>query len=217
MAPQTGMWGMQGTWSCRARIAEPMAIFALIMAYIWKLRYTWHGCWVLILGLVLLSHALRKESAGELGFARRNLEGCLRECATLLLLLTLAMLAAGMVFSTTRPIAFDEGLTALLGYLPWGLLQQYLLNGYFVRRFETAWPRHAPLAAAALFGAAHLPNWFLAPVAFLAGYCCGCVYLRHRNLYFLGLAHGTIGFLLFLVVPDSISHHLAIGPGWLRR
>jgi hypothetical protein len=40
------------------------------------------------------------------------------------------------------------------------------------------------------------------------------VYHRYKNLYFLGLAHATIGFLLFLVVPDSVSHHLRVGPGW---
>ena len=29
--------------------------------------------------------------------------------------------------------------------------------------------------------------------------------MRHKNLYFLGIAHATIGFLLFLVVPDSVA------------
>jgi hypothetical protein len=36
-------------------------------------------------------------------------------------------------------------------------------------------------------------------------------------MYFLGLAHGTIGSLLFLVIPDSISHHLVVGPGFFLR
>lgn len=53
-------------------------------------------------------------------------------------------------------------------------------------------------------------------VTLLLGYCCAIVYRRYKNLYFLGLAHGTVGFLLYLVVPDSISHHLNVGPGWFR-
>ena len=40
------------------------------------------------------------------------------------------------------------------------------------------------------------------------------IYLRYRNLYFLGMAHGVVGFLLYLVVPDTISHHLSVGPKW---
>jgi membrane protease YdiL (CAAX protease family) len=54
-------------------------------------------------------------------------------------------------------------------------------------------------------------------VALLGGWCATEVYRRHRNLYFLGIAHATIGFLLFVTVPDSISHHLNIGPGLLHR
>jgi membrane protease YdiL (CAAX protease family) len=100
-------------------------------------------------------------------------------------------------------------------YLPWGLFQQYLLNGFCLTRLEIALPqRGAALAAAALFSAIHAPNWFLMLVTFGAGYAAARLYTSYRNLYFLGLAHGTVGVLLFLVVPDSISHHLVIGPGW---
>ena len=30
------------------------------------------------------------------------------------------------------------------------------------------------------------------------------------------IAHGAVGFLLFLVVPDSVSHHLNVGPRLVR-
>jgi membrane protease YdiL (CAAX protease family) len=74
----------------------------------------------------------------------------------------------------------------------------------------------APRIAAALFASAHTPNWFLMATTLLLGYCCALIYQRHKNLYFLGIAHGTVGFLLYLVVPDSISHHLNVGPGWFH-
>jgi hypothetical protein len=51
-------------------------------------------------------------------------------------------------------------------------------------------------------------------VTLAGGYTCARVYLQHRNLYFLGLAHGVVGFLIYLVVPDSVSHHLYVGPKW---
>jgi membrane protease YdiL (CAAX protease family) len=69
--------------------------------------------------------------------------------------------------------------------------------------------------AAGLFSLAHLPNWFLMPVTFIGGYVCVRVYLRYRSLYVLALAHGIVGFVLFLIVPDSVSAHFLIGPRYL--
>jgi membrane protease YdiL (CAAX protease family) len=199
----------------RVQLLEPLSIFALIMAYIWQLRYSHHGAWLAILGFMVLSHILRHEGAEVLGFHRRNLRECLREFAPMLAFIGLAMLAGGILLQTTRPIRFGDAFLAFAGYLPWGTFQQYLLNGYFLNRFTTAMTgRSAALTSAVLFSGAHLPNWFLMVVTLGLGYLCGRIYLRYKNLYFLGIAHATIGFLLFLVVPDSVSHHLVVGPGW---
>jgi hypothetical protein len=47
----------------------------------------------------------------------------------------------------------------------------------------------------------------------VAGYVAALAYLRYRNLFVLGVAHALLGTLLWLVVPDSVSHHLVVGPG----
>jgi len=199
-------------------LLEPISIFALIMAYIWQLRYSHHGFWLAILALMLLSHRIRGERPATLGFHGRNLRDCISEFAPALAFLALVLLASGILLQTTRPLRSDQAFWALTGYLPWGLFQQYILNGYFLNRFDSVLSRRtAPMISAALFSGAHLPNWFLMAVTLLAGYICARIYRRYKNLYFLGLAHGTIGFLLFLVVPDSISHHLIVGPGWFGR
>jgi membrane protease YdiL (CAAX protease family) len=199
-------------------VLEPLTVFGLIMAYIWDLRFSHHSIWMAILGFLLLSHALRREGAETLGFHVRNLRKCLDDFLPLLGFVGLTALAAGFLLQTTRPIRFSDAFLAWLGYLPWGTFQQYLLNGYFVNRLGRVMaPRHASIASAALFSGAHLPNWFLMAVTLLLGYYCACLYQRHKNLYFLGIAHATVGFLLFLVVPDSISHHLVVGPGWFGR
>jgi membrane protease YdiL (CAAX protease family) len=209
---------MSATTSRKIALAEPLAVFALIMAYIWELRYSHRGAWLGILGLMLLSHRLRGERAEALGFRRRNLRGCLEELAPPLVFLALVLVACGILLQTTRPMRSDQAFWALAGYLPWGLFQQYVLNGYFLNRFDSALSRRsAPMISAALFSGVHLPNLFLMAVTFLAGYASVRIYRRYNNLYFLGLAHGTVGFLLLLVVPDSISHHLIVGPGWFVR
>ena len=180
----------------------------MIMVYIWRLRFTRPLSWTVILLLIVASHVFRRESAARLGFRLKNLRSSLAELTPFVAVLALALLALGLVFRTIRPITLESGFFSLLMYCGWGLFQQYLLNGYFVNRLG------APLMAAVLFSAVHAPNWFLMLVTLPAGYLCAKAYLRFANLYVLGLAHGVIGFLIYLVVPDTISHHLYVGPKW---
>ncbi|HSB14273.1 MAG TPA: CPBP family intramembrane glutamic endopeptidase [Bryobacteraceae bacterium] len=199
-------------------ILEPLAVFGLIVAYIWGLRAMYPNLWIAILGLMLLSHLLHGESPGLLGFGTRNLQGVMREIAPPLAFLALLMLACGILLRTIRPISVDGAVVALAGYLPWGLLQQYILNGYFLNRLDAVLsPRAAVVITAMLFCAAHAPNWFLMGVTLPGSYWATRVYQRRRNLYVMGLAHAIVGFLLFLVVPDSITHHLRVGPAWFSR
>lgn len=200
------------------RAVEPVATFALIMLYIWRLRASAPASWVPMFGLLLLSHYYHGEEAETLGFRRTNFTRCAEAFAPTLLFLALALLSTGILLQTTRPICFDQGLMGFAGYCLWGLFQQYVLNGYFVNRFHDAAPaRYVPALAGALFATVHLPNWFLMAISFVAGYLCAQIYLKYRNLYFLGIAHGAIGFLLFLVVPDTISRHLTVGPAWFSH
>ena len=43
-------------------ILEPLLMFGLIVAYIWKLRFVCPTCWIVIPGLMIFSHLLRHES-----------------------------------------------------------------------------------------------------------------------------------------------------------
>ncbi len=197
---------------------EPAGLFVFLMAYIWIWRARHPYLWIAILACLLLSHLLHRESAGDLGFGRRSLRECAHRFAPALAILALLLLAAGLLLHTTRQMASGQAFLALFAYLPWGVVQQYLLNGYFLNRFDRAFsPRPSAWLTAALFAAAHTPNWFLMAVALLGGWCATQVYRRRRNLYFLGIAHATVGFLLFVTVPDSISHHLDVGPGLLHQ
>lgn len=126
------------------KLAEPVAVFGLIMLYIWWLRFSYRDAWIPILGLVLLSHRWHGEAARPLGFRLHNLRKCLEEYAPPLLLLVLTLLALGMILETTRPVRLEQALSVWTGYLPWGLFQQYLLNAYFQNRFAEASPKRRP-------------------------------------------------------------------------
>jgi membrane protease YdiL (CAAX protease family) len=207
------------SWVARRRaILEPAGIFLLIMDYIWKVRYIYPLFALGILGLVVASHWVHRERAAALGFRSVNFRKCVEDFAPAVILLALLLLGTGDLLDSIRPIGFDNAMLAWCGYLPWGLFQQYVLNGYFLNRLEQVVPRRlAIVLSAALFAGVHLPNWFLMIVTLLLGYGSAWIYSRYRNLYFLGGAHATLGFLLYLVVPDSVSHHLVVGPGWFTH
>jgi len=198
-------------------LLEPLLMFGLIMTYIWKLRFIHPTLWLAIPALLFVSHLLHHESARALGFELRGLPALLKKFAPFLILIAAALLSTAALFHTLRPIGFRGALFALAPYLPWGLAQQYVLNGYFLNRLDAALPRPAAsLFAALLFSAAHAPNPFLMAVTFPLALCATLIYRRTHNLYLLGIAHAIVGLLLFLVIPDSVSHHLRVGPGWFR-
>ncbi|HKV55611.1 MAG TPA: CPBP family glutamic-type intramembrane protease [Candidatus Binataceae bacterium] len=197
---------------------EPVSIFAGIMLSIWKLRFVHPWSWAPLLALVIVSHVVRRQKAPALGFRAAHLWDCIRTFGPILTGLVAFLYGAGVYFGTIRPLGWERASIGLALYLPWGLFQQYLLNAYFLKRFETVLsPRAACLTTAALFSAVHSPNWFLMLVTPVAAWGAIQVYRKYSNLYFLGLAHATIGFLLFVAVPDSVSHHLNIGPGSLSH
>jgi hypothetical protein len=195
--------------------AESGSVLALILLYIWWIRPHFPLFWILLLAFVLLSHAVRKETPASLGFHKADFKASAVAYGPYALLLALVLVGAGALFDTIREISIQWACANFGLYCLWGLFQQYLLNGYFINRF-VRFTERAPFLAAIIFSAVHTPNWFLMLVTFIGGYCASIAYLRFRNLYFLGLAHGVLGFLIYLVVPDSISRHLWVGPKWFR-
>ena len=101
------------------------------------------------------------------------------------------------------------GLGELLRYLPWALLQQYLLLVFVARRIDTVLPGRAPavLACATLFALAHAPNTALMLLAFTGGLWWTWWFLQRRALLPVVIAHALAGAILQAITSNS---------GWLR-
>jgi hypothetical protein len=195
---------------------EPAVIFLLIMLYIWWMR-PGHQSWAFVIfTMVVLSHYWHGESRQDLGFRAANFRTCFAIFLPALAFVSLLLLATGILLHTLRVLDMERAIIGFLSYCTWGLFQQYLLNAFFVNRLQpvSTSANQAAALGAGFFACAHTPNWFLMLVGFATGYCCARIWIRYRNLYFLGIAHGAIGSMLYLVVPDAISHHLVVGPGW---
>ncbi|HOL71872.1 MAG TPA: CPBP family intramembrane metalloprotease [Bryobacteraceae bacterium] len=211
-----GEEGRQRDWDA---LLEAVAVFVLIMIYIWWLRL-WHAwLWMPLLAGVMLTHWARREHPRRLGFLATGFRQAFAPVLLCTAGICAALLALGALLGTIREVTPARAATGVFGYVGWGLFQQYLLNGYFVNRLAefagNPGGQFAPVSAAVLFSLAHLPNWFLMPVTLAGGYVCARVYLRYRNLYALAIAHGLVGYCLYSIVPDSVSAHFLVGPRYL--
>jgi Type II CAAX prenyl endopeptidase Rce1-like len=196
-------------------LAEALGVFAFVMLFIWRLQLFHPWLAIVVPVFTVATHVARRENIRCLGFGRKDF----RAGVPLLLAAGSAaflFLAAGSLAGTIRRMTPGEVAVGFAAYVVWGVFQQYLLNAFLANRLAefmgVSGSRVVPLAAAALFSLAHLPNWFLMAVTFAGGYLSVRVYQRCRSLYVLGIAHAVIALSLFLAVPDSISGHFLIGP-----
>jgi membrane protease YdiL (CAAX protease family) len=113
---------------------------------------------------------------------------------------------------------YKGDLRHVTGYLLWTTYQQFLLQDYFMpRALRLLSNESAGIAATAvLFALAHLPNLALTAATLVWGAVSCILFRRYRNLWALGLAQGVLGLCFAVCVPDTLSHHLRVGLGYLR-
>jgi hypothetical protein len=100
-----------------------------------------------------------------------------------------------------------HALPMFLIYPVWGVIQQFLMLGVVVNNLECfpALRRRVPvlvLLVALIFGLIHAGNQRLMAATFLLELGIVALYLRHRNLWPLGVLHGWLGGLFYLWVEN---------------
>jgi hypothetical protein len=166
------------------------------------------------------SNNVRPEDAPQpnapLGFGTRGLVPSLWILPTAIALAALSMFAAAK--AGTLHSLYKGDFRHVTGYLLWTTYQQFLLQDYFMPRALRLLSSEAAGIAvtAVLFALAHLPNLALTAATLVWGAVSCVLFRRYRNLYALGLAQGLLGLCFAVCVPDSLSHHLRVGLGYLR-
>ena len=109
-----------------------------------------------------------------------------------------------------------QSLLSLLGYGAWCAFQQYLTQSYFNNRLMLIIRnRHlSSVLVGIMFSATHIPNIILMVATLIGGIVFAEVFARYRNIWPLALAQAVGGFLLAAVTPDTLMHHLRVGPGY---
>lgn len=106
----------------------------------------------------------------------------------------------------------------LWGYLVWALLQQFILQDYFLVRLLhiTGSGMQSVVMAGVLFAVAHLPNPILTVATLVWGVVACYIFLRYRSLYTLAIAHWMLGLCVAITTPTDMNRHMRVGLGYIR-
>jgi hypothetical protein len=192
--------------------------YGLIQLVIWTPEPMHHLLFWFAFTWILATTLVYRPNANTLGLRLSGLQSLLWITAGSLLFAGL-LVGIGFELQTLHRLhGAGSLLLHMAGYLLWAFEQQFILQDYFLLRLLRILPTPsaAVFAAAALFSIAHLPNLVLAVATLVWGIASCTLFLRHRNLYALGLVHGILGLCVAISVPDAVTHHMMVGLGYLH-
>lgn len=217
-AALTGKAGMIQPWSARRDLFELAVGYGLIMATIWTANPAQRVLYWLAFAWIIATSWASREGLTALGLGRKGFLPSLWIVGVALVLSAIAILVSRRLHTLHRLHGPTPVLLHGWGYIVWSIMQQFLLQSYFLLRLSRLLPgKIAPiLAAAGIFSLAHLPNPILTPITLVWGVIACMLFLRYRNIYTLGIAHGIMGLCIAITVPNSLHRHMRVGLGYLH-
>ena len=205
------------TGSKRRDLAELSIGYALILIVLWTPR-PWQKplyCVAAVFLAAVLSISFT--SWKRMGLCTANLARSSWVVGAALLGSAIAILIAAQMHTLQWPGGPIPFLRRYLGYAIWAVLQQVLLQDFFLARLLRLMrtPNSAALAAATIFSLAHLPSPILVAVTFLWGLAACLLFLRYRNLYPLALAHAILGITVAMAIPRPVIRNMRVGLGYI--
>ncbi len=217
-------WSNQPFWLRAMLVVEVLIFIGVVSMYLWYLpskgvtffdAFAWVMAFVWPIGLNLL----HGDTPPDSGIRRDTMVEGFWRCGIVTGLMASGLVITGLIMNSLK---FDNPLRMLErfgGYIIWGLLQQYWLHAFSLRRLRQAGLGDiaAVLCASAFFGILHAPNWPLVGLTFGAGLVWCVVFLQSRNLLPLALSHAALGVLTYFCLPVEWTNRLTVGGLFLRE
>lgn len=199
-------------------ITQIVTVFLMIECALWthgRTQMYWFAASFATLGLFVL---ISSPKVRDLGMGSKGLLNACRAIPVALLFSGLAIAIASFL-GTLRGLYGELPVSGhALFYTIWAFEQQFILNSFFYKRFESLLGNNteAMVVTALLFSLVHLPNPVLVPATFLGGLFFVSLFRRWRNIYPLGIAHAIMGLTLAITFPDSWIRHMKVGIGYFH-
>ena len=199
-------------------IAELLIGYVLILAVIWTPRPLQHWLYYIALGWFIISVALSFESWKALGCSVAGFWRSSWVVGVAVILAGIATYFAAAHHTLHHPAGPAQWVETFGGYTVWALMQQLLLQGYFLARLLRIIPNPnlAATLTATVFALAHLPNPILTPLTLIWGLTACLVFIRSRNVYPLAIAHAIFGICVAITIPPSVLHNMRVGRGYIE-
>jgi membrane protease YdiL (CAAX protease family) len=199
-------------------LAELLIGYALILAVIWTPRPLQHWLYCIALGWFIVSFILSFESWKAMGCCVAGFWRSSWVVGVALILAGIATWFASAFHTLHHPNDPVQWVRTFGGYTVWALMQQLLLQGYFLARVLRIIPQPnlAAFTTALVFALAHLPNPILTPLTLIWGLTACLVFVRSRNVYPLAIAHAIFGISVAITIPASLLHNMRVGLGYLQ-
>ena len=193
-----------------------LAIFVVILSYVWIFEPTSHGAARLMPVAIVVGLAVIKAArTGEWGFRGDALFPGLALALWTTAIGVCVILVAGEVLGTLHPRRAVGRSLAFLAL--WGGGQQFVLQTVVLREARDLMRRGvAVIVAAGLFAIVHLPNPFLSIVTFAGGLLWCWIYSRHPNIIPLAISHALGTEAIRHAFDDDVTGHLRIGTAFLE-
>lgn len=192
-----------------------LAIVGLVVLWTWWLeRRLPEAAVAVIVAAILVLAIWHNARRGEWGLDWRAFVPGIGRALMVTAVGAALILAAGMALDTLHDRR--DALGSLGPLILWGAAQQWILQTVLLREAQRVSSRRGGMfVAAALFGALHLPNPFLAPLTSVAALFWCRIYDRFPNVIPVGLSH-AVGTLAILYAFDAdITGRLRVGMSYL--
>ncbi len=201
-----------------ATLAELASVISSILIALWVLVPLYPDSRILLyvpglfaLGFVVYSQRVRGETFEDIGLTTRNFGKALRLLA---IPTAIAVILFGGIAVSTNTLRTEGAAWYKLVSVPmWGVLQQFLLQGFLYRRIRSLVESDgvAIASAATIFALVHLPNLPLTLLTLTGGVVWTWVYSRAPNLFALGISHGLMSLLVMTTLPKRVLPTLSVG------
>ncbi len=160
--------------------------------------------WIFI---IVIKSKQEKHFFKNSGFTLQNL----KKPAIICLIAMVFGIGIQLLFGHFKQIEVNQThlLIAILLYPIWGLLQQFIVMRFVAENLKFYGKNNLQIIAitALAFGSVHIPNWPLFFATFAMGLAFTLLYIRHKNLWPLGITHGVLGafFYFYVLNEDPIA------------
>jgi membrane protease YdiL (CAAX protease family) len=204
--------------SATLKITQIFISYFFILAAIWTPSHLMQAIWMFAAAVAIFTFALRsRPTPSDLGI-RMPAPAPALSIMLIASLATVLIFAAALLAGQSIPATPNwPTFSAMLQYLPWAILQEFILQSFFFLSFESILGgKRAVWFSAILFASAHIPNPVLTVATFFGALFFCEMFRRYRSLLPLGLVHAALGIALALCVPTPFLHHMRVGIGYLR-